>query len=145
MYLRSASIFCLLLCLFYGCKINQQPKLYGHWKLDSIKGRNGKIIKSGLQESEFFLLNDNNFIFKWSDTDLFGEYRGTYSYEKLDNETQLTFLILSPNKKDSIIQKRTLTVLCLNDSFMTTKEIERRVSFDSSMTFHNRICIYRRG
>jgi hypothetical protein len=144
MSFRGASIFSLLFCVCVACKQELPTKLYGHWRLDSISVKNGKIIEAGLPESEFTLLPSKHFIFKWSDFDVFGEYQGTYSYEKNGKENELIFLINHWEKKDSIIEKRIITVISLNDSLLTTREKDKHVSFDSIVTFHNRIRIYRK-
>lgn len=144
MFLRGITIFIILVITCIACKDRQQSKLLGHWSLDSIAGSHGKIIKAGSLESEFTLLKDKSFIFKWSHIDVFGEYIGTYSYRKNGNTPQLIFSINSPDKKDSIIQRRVMTIQTLNDSFLITKEIVNRISFDSTISSYNRICIYRK-
>lgn len=144
MFFRCTAILSLLVFANVACKGGQKSKLLGRWTLDSISGRHGKIIEAGTPSSEFNFYQDNIFIFKWSDFDVFGEYGGTYSYRSNETATQLTLLIHSPNKKDSIIQERVMAVLNLNDSFLTIKEREKRISFDSTISFNNRIFVYRR-
>ncbi len=144
MFLRGTSIFILIIITCGACKDPQQSKLLGHWELDSIADSHGKIIKADSLESAFTLLNDKSFIFKWSHFDVFGEYIGTYLYKRNDNATQLIFFVHSPDKKDSIIQKRVMTILTLNDTFLITKELENHISFDSTISSYNRICIYRK-
>lgn len=147
MFLRVLAI--LPLTVLVSCR--HHPKtapndLYGRWILDSTSGRDGKIIGGGPREhTEFTLKQDKTYQFQWSDFDVFGEYKGTYTYESNEKgPPKLIFSVYSEENKDSIISKDSMIILNLNGSLLKTQEKESYTTFDSILITRNRINIYRK-
>ena len=146
MYTRALTTLILFACI--SCQQRNNPsELYGRWLLDSTSGIGGKIIFGGPREhTEFTLKQDESFNYKWSDIDVFGDYSGTYVYQKQNNETMplLIFSSNSRNIKEVVDHRDTLIVLSLNDSLLKTQETERYTLLDSTLVVQNRINVYRK-
>lgn len=124
---------------------NNPPELYGRWILDSTSGIGGKIISGGPRKhTEFTLNQDESFNYKWSDVDVFGDYNGTYIYQRKNNEIMplLIFSRNSRNKNGVVDHRDTLIVLSLNNSLLKTQEIERYTLLGSTLVVQNRINVY---
>jgi hypothetical protein len=150
MNLYSVLLFCFVL-FFISCNTSekQMPKeIYGRWVLDSTSGQGGKIHAGGPRgHTEFTLQLNKSFVYKWSDFDVFGDYKGTYDYIKMKDKSPslIVFSIYAPEKKDSVIRLDSFTVLKLNDSILKTQEKETYTLLDSTVVIQNRINVYKKS
>jgi hypothetical protein len=140
-----------LLSIFISCNHEQatSPKeIYGTWILDSTSGTGGKMIAGGPRgHTEFTLRQNESFVYKWSDLDVFNDYSGSFNYVKnKDTSTALLVFSIYPGpSEDALIRLDSMIVLKLNDSSLRTQERESYTLFDSTVVTQNRINLYRKS